>query len=515
MSTAAFTTPSPRFHGGLTSPKKLLSSNMAHESLMDRRMSSANEGMFLPTALLLRKLPRGTTSDLVKTLLLFAKDLQDFELIPNEYAEDAGYATAVARFSNVTSASEVQTLLNGKPNPAGQANMIVEMVSNSSLSNAARRNTMDPSTTRGVAQSLSPPPPQPPKSSRFNGTFQSIEKLSPPTAGSQPVAGNSDSSTHLQSIFSPQSPVGNNVKDRARVSGKSVIDEETGDDETGELLKDPLAYMKSGSPALHAGSRQSNNQRLPMAAFNSLSLNTNMNGPSSSSYASPRSAMHMHTPNSAFSPGGHPYPMGGQHYLRHNYPPVNPADQNPPCNTLYVGNLPMDTSEDELKAMFSKQRGYKRLCFRTKQNGPMCFVEFEDVSFATKALNELYGVQLHNSVKGGIRLSFSKNPLGVRSGQPGSANPATPLSTAAPGINGFSPMSPGGFSTANGPPPGLAAPPGLNMSSSISPPLPNGQFNNQNFSVGSPPSHGGRVVPMGNGMNQNHGGGYPDYMMGR
>ena len=76
---------------------------------------------------------------------------------------------------------------------------------------------------------------------------------------------------------------------------------------------------------------------------------------------------------------------------------------------MYVGNLPVDTSEDELKAVFSKQRGYKRLCFRTKQNGPMCFVEFEDVSFATKALHELYGHPLHNSVKGGIRLSFSKN----------------------------------------------------------------------------------------------------------
>ena len=125
------------------------------------------------------------------------------------------------------------------------------------------------------------------------------------------------------------------------------------------------------------------------------------------------------------SPNGNSgaYQMSNPQYLRHNYPPVNPADQNPPCNTLYVGNLPIDTSEDELKAMFSKQRGYKRLCFRTKQNGPMCFVEFEDVSFATKALNELYGVQLHNSVKGGIRLSFSKNPLGVRAGQPGSVKP--------------------------------------------------------------------------------------------
>lgn len=96
-------------------------------------------------------------------------------------------------------------------------------------------------------------------------------------------------------------------------------------------------------------------------------------------------------------------------------PPANPADQNPPCNTLYVGNLPPDTSEEELKELFSSRRGYKRLCFRTKANGPMCFVEFDDVSWATRALEELYGFGLTNSVKGGIRLSFSKNPLGVRS----------------------------------------------------------------------------------------------------
>jgi hypothetical protein len=67
------------------------------------------------------------------------------------------------------------------------------------------------------------------------------------------------------------------------------------------------------------------------------------------------------------------YQLGNQHYHRHNYPPVNPADQNPPNNTLYVGNLPIDASEDELKNMFSKQRGYKRLCFRTKQNGSNVF----------------------------------------------------------------------------------------------------------------------------------------------
>ncbi|KAI9593014.1 hypothetical protein BDF19DRAFT_342814, partial [Syncephalis fuscata] len=92
-----------------------------------------------------------------------------------------------------------------------------------------------------------------------------------------------------------------------------------------------------------------------------------------------------------------------------------PADQNPPCNTLYVGNLPVNAQEDELRRLFSRMRGYKRLCFRPKPGtGPMCFVEFDDIPCATHAMNELYGVPLSNSVKGGIRLSYSKNPLGVR-----------------------------------------------------------------------------------------------------
>lgn len=125
-------------------------------------------------------------------------------------------------------------------------------------------------------------------------------------------------------------------------------------------------------------------------------------------------------------PSNHPYfmnPSFSYGFTNHFRGPIpfstNPADQNPPCNTLYVGNLPLSTSEDELRSLFSRQPGYRRLCYRTKSNGPMCFVEFEDVGYAMKALGLLQGVCLSSSVKGGIRLSFSKNPLGVRS----NANP--------------------------------------------------------------------------------------------
>ncbi|KAI0050230.1 hypothetical protein FA95DRAFT_663428 [Auriscalpium vulgare] len=100
------------------------------------------------------------------------------------------------------------------------------------------------------------------------------------------------------------------------------------------------------------------------------------------------------------------------------------VDQNPPINTLYVGNLPSSPPppgyaatylEDSLRELFARRPGYRKLCFRQKSNGPMCFVEFIDVHHATKALNDLYGATLGGLVKGGgIRVSYSKNPLGVR-----------------------------------------------------------------------------------------------------
>ncbi|TCD60961.1 cell cycle RNA binding protein whi3 [Steccherinum ochraceum] len=102
----------------------------------------------------------------------------------------------------------------------------------------------------------------------------------------------------------------------------------------------------------------------------------------------------------------------------------NPGDHNPPINTLYVGNLPPSPApgssppvllEEKLRDLFSKRPGYRKLCFRQKSNGPMCFVEFDDVSYATQTLKELHGHTLDGLIKGGgIRLSYSKNPLGVR-----------------------------------------------------------------------------------------------------
>ncbi|KAJ3022649.1 UNVERIFIED_CONTAM: cell cycle RNA binding protein whi3 [Siphonaria sp. JEL0065] len=91
-----------------------------------------------------------------------------------------------------------------------------------------------------------------------------------------------------------------------------------------------------------------------------------------------------------------------------------PADQNPPCNTLYVGNLATNTNETELRDLFQRCPGYKRMSFRSRPNGPMVFIEFDSIAYAQQALGDLHGTLLSTSIKGGIRLSFSKNPLGVR-----------------------------------------------------------------------------------------------------
>ncbi|KAK3298579.1 uncharacterized protein B0H64DRAFT_317567, partial [Chaetomium fimeti] len=413
---------------------------------------------------LIRNLPLNTSEESLRLMMVFSKDLVDVEVLPAEQSADAGFRSAVLKFKSPAGAQEAKNMLDGRSNISNDAEMVVEILGSASPTTSGNRfpNDMSTSAPNG-AVSATPSAPSSRQTSRFNGTFQSLEKISPPM---NPMYGG-DLAAHetgpsYQNLFGPQSPIGNHLANGAQITGKSLIDSAE-DDETKELLNDPVGFAENGLQ------RRQTAPQLPISHMAGLSLNTS---------PSPVAA---HTPMPFYGHGNmgslsglsntmSPTTMGGPGtgyssqvpHRMNNFPPANPADQNPPCNTLYVGNLPLDTSEEELKALFSRQRGYKRLCFRTKQNGPMCFVEFEDVTFATKALHELYGQLLHNSVKGGIRLSFSKNPLGVRSGQNQAQNGAGAMGS----MNGIHSGSAGGFTTANGPPPGLSAPPGLGSSRS-------------------------------------------------
>ncbi|KGQ10040.1 Cell wall integrity protein scw1 [Beauveria bassiana D1-5] len=364
---------------------------------------------------LLRRLPLSSSEETIRLMLVWSQELTDIELLSAEKSEDEGFRSALLRFKTMNGAIEAKNMLDGRSNISNDAEMIVEILA---------------ATTTGISPTSMFP-------------------------GREFVPGE-----NYQAIFYPQSPIGHhlNVSDRSHVSSKSLITGDyNDDDDTSNLLKDPVAYAQNNSAHGNSFGRRATAPQVPVSHMASLSLKTSAPpGPSSLGPHHMNSLSPVGNAPASNGPSMNFHPTPGPHFPHHNFPPVNPADQNPPCNTLYVGNLPIDTSEEELKAVFCKQRGYKRLCFRTKQNGPMCFVEFEDITFATKALHDLYGTPLHNSTKGGIRLSFSKNPLGVRSGQV----PTQPASMQMPNANGMSSGPANGYS-ASGPPPGLSAPPGL------------------------------------------------------
>jgi hypothetical protein len=465
MATPAYLTQSQAFRPSLSS-QPIYTNPINVPSIYDRDaikpVGTPYSATSSRSAIVIRGLPLNTSEESLRLMAVFSKELIDVEVLSLDQTDEAGFRTAMMTFKTSDGAREAKMMLDGKSNVSNDAKMRVEILGSSPRD---FRYTIDttglPSASTDSSAASSANSSR--QANRFNGPYPSRDKVSPPMNGfGGGDLGNPDSTPHYQKIFSPSSPIGNHLNERTRISGKTLINNDSldDDDETGELLKDPVAYAEHGAMQQQ---RRATIPHLPISRMAGLSLNAPAApGPASMPPYGQNGISH---PMSAHGAAMSPPSMSGQspipfnhHHRGHNFPPVNPADQNPPCNTLYVGNLPIDTSEEELKAMFSKQRGYKRLCFRTKQNGPMCFVEFEDVSFATKALHELYGHPLHNSVKGGIRLSFSKNPLGVRSSQNmGQTSPGA----LGGGLSGLS--SPNGFASAAGPPPGLSAPPGLSM----------------------------------------------------
>jgi RNA recognition motif-containing protein len=375
-------------------------------------------------------LPANTTEDQVRLILLFSQDLREVRIVPPK-PQDMGYASAYVTFNTSAGAQQARQMLDGKVLGSDDAELRVEIVSGSSTF-------------------IPPPIATTRASTRFNKSFQSLDNITPLTGG---LSG----STHFtdpeyRNLFSSDS----------QNTGQRLIRDTAGDDDTPQILDKIAGFGENGTTQPQPQQRRATAPHVSTRLANVMPLNVNTNG--NSTAMSPLYGSANMTPLSAHTLGiSSPTVSGGNPSLyqpnnfRPSLPAVNPADQNPPCNTLYVGNLPIDTSEEELKLMFSKQRGYKRLCFRTKQNGPMCFVEFEDVSHATRALHELYGQQLHNSTKGGIRLSFSKNPLGVRSGQ----TTGPPPNGSMASMNGVMANPGTGYMNINGPPPGLSTPPGL------------------------------------------------------
>ncbi|GIL77979.1 hypothetical protein Vretimale_7376 [Volvox reticuliferus] len=111
--------------------------------------------------------------------------------------------------------------------------------------------------------------------------------------------------------------------------------------------------------------------------------------------------------------------------------PVTNKFDNPPCNTLFIGNLGDTVDENELTQVFGRQAGYKQLKLLRHPRQVSCFVEFMDVASAAAVHSRLQGCILHTSDRGPIRIQYSKNPYGKRSPHGGSVASSAAASAAA------------------------------------------------------------------------------------
>ncbi|KAM7483968.1 hypothetical protein LguiB_008551 [Lonicera macranthoides] len=89
-----------------------------------------------------------------------------------------------------------------------------------------------------------------------------------------------------------------------------------------------------------------------------------------------------------------------------SYVPVQNTKDNPPCNTLFIGNLGENINEEELRGIFILQPGFKQMKILRQERHTVCFIEFEDVNSATNVHRSLQGAVIPSSSSIGMRIQY-------------------------------------------------------------------------------------------------------------
>lgn len=124
-----------------------------------------------------------------------------------------------------------------------------------------------------------------------------------------------------------------------------------------------------------------------------------------------------------------------------SYVPVQNIKDNPPCNTLFIGNLGESINEDELRGLFSGQPGFKQMKVLRQERHTVCFIEFEDINSAAQVHHNLQGAVIPSSGSVGMRIQYSKNPFGKRKdfnhpgALPAGGPPTAPMNGGGPPMN--------------------------------------------------------------------------------
>ncbi|KAI3433541.1 hypothetical protein D9Q98_003351 [Chlorella vulgaris] len=127
--------------------------------------------------------------------------------------------------------------------------------------------------------------------------------------------------------------------------------------------------------------------------------------------AAPAPAPYGHAPFNGM-PAAAPAPAAVAPMQPRGYAPISNTKDNPPCNTLFIGNLGDATNEAEMRSLFSHQPGFQQLKLVRGQKGLSCFIEFADIPTAMAVHDAQQGAILSTSDRGGIRIQYSKNPFG-------------------------------------------------------------------------------------------------------
>lgn len=88
---------------------------------------------------------------------------------------------------------------------------------------------------------------------------------------------------------------------------------------------------------------------------------------------------------------------------------------NPPCDTLFVGNLSPNMTEADVEAYFRNLMGDRFAACklsRSVANRVSAFVQFVDIATAEEVHASQQGVEMPGSDRGPMRIQFSKNALG-------------------------------------------------------------------------------------------------------
>ncbi|KAJ8764512.1 hypothetical protein K2173_006252 [Erythroxylum novogranatense] len=122
-------------------------------------------------------------------------------------------------------------------------------------------------------------------------------------------------------------------------------------------------------------------------------------------------SIHLHgMANSAHNTIGYPPAQSHCNFDRASNESASTQSNNssaPPCPTLFIANLGLSCTEQELNQVFSRCRGFLKLKIQSTYGAPVAFVDFQDTACSTEALNHLQGTLLYSSpLGGGMRLEY-------------------------------------------------------------------------------------------------------------